>query len=85
MIDPFDSRHSDETTLHDAMRRFTERWQRRIPHEDRAAFEADFLMVVQAVHRDAMRPVSQLLRSAMAALPISPLLIPTPAEKPKET
>lgn len=57
-----------QASVHDYMERFAERWA---PGDRRAnaEFQADFLLVIQAVHRDAMKPMERALMTAFAALP----------------
>lgn len=63
-----DDRSTDERQLHDAMQRFANRWA---PADRREAadFHADLLMVMQALHRDTMRPVNALLRNSLSLMP----------------
>lgn len=71
-------RERDERSLHAAMLRFTKKWNP--DHKDDALdFQADLLVLVQAVHRDAMRETHALLTNALAAMPPKTIFV----EKPK--
>jgi hypothetical protein len=58
----------DERALHDYMEWFFKKYA---PADKREAaeFHADMAMVVQAVHRDAMRETHALLTKALMAMP----------------
>lgn len=71
-------RERDERSLHAAAQRFLKKWNP--DHKDDALeFQADLLLLVQAVHRDAMRETHALLKNALAAMPPQPIFV----EKPK--
>lgn len=61
-------RYTDERALHSAIAWFVMKWA---PKDGRTAaeFHADFIRVVQAIHADAARPVAEILKNALAALP----------------
>jgi hypothetical protein len=63
----------DERALHQRMEWFFKKYA---PADTREAaeFQADLMMVVQAVHRDASRETHALLAKALAAMPVSPLV-----------
>jgi hypothetical protein len=60
--------HRDERILHSRMEWFTKKYQ---PADRREAseFQADLLMLVQAVHQDASRYTHKLLENALRAMP----------------
>ncbi len=61
-------RESDERSLHAAMHRFAKKWNP--DHKDDALeFQADLLLLVQAIHRDASRETHTLLTNALMAMP----------------
>lgn len=63
----------DEQSLNRKVQWFTEKWTvaMDLNKRDAAEFVADFVTVVQAVHRDANRETHALLVSALAAVPPS--------------
>lgn len=63
----------DERIVHDYMERFVKKWAPSDRNEA-AEFHADFLSVIQAVHRDAARPMHDALTKAFAAMP--PMIFP---------
>lgn len=65
----------DERALHDCMSHFCLRWGP-IDRPESAEFHADLLLLVQQIHRDAMRPVHGLLDSALARQPLQTAIIP---------
>ncbi len=73
-----EERLSDERAIHDYMHRFCRRWA---PRDTRDAdeFQADFLLVVQAIHRDAIKPMEKALMHAFSMVP-SPLFPTKPTE-----
>jgi hypothetical protein len=58
----------DAREVHLAMEHFSFHWA---PSEPRKAaeFQADLLMLVQAVHRDSARPFADILAKAFSAMP----------------
>jgi hypothetical protein len=69
----------DERIVHDYMNHFCKRWAPSDQREN-AEFQADFLSVVQAIHRDAARPMHDALTKAFAAM--SPMIFPSPENAP---
>lgn len=63
-----------ERSVHAYMRRFVERWAP-TDRRDAAEFQADLVLVLQSVHRDASRDTHALLRRALEAMPPSPIFI----------
>lgn len=61
-------RDSDERALRHYVEHFIRAWAPPEPHAA-AEFQADFLLVVQAIHRDASRPLQKALTVAFAAMP----------------
>lgn len=61
-------RANDEYTLQRRMAWFSEKYDRGAP-EHNAEFHADLLLLIQAIHRDAMRETHRLLVTALAAVP----------------
>lgn len=61
----------DERTLHARMKWFVEKWttQMDLNKRDAAELNADLMMVMQAVHKDASRETHALLTKALAAMP----------------
>lgn len=61
----------DERSLHRRVQWFTEKWTTAMDlnKRDASEFAADFMLVVQAVHRDAGRETHALLRNALAVMP----------------
>lgn len=64
-------RDRDERSLHKRVQWFVEKWtaQMDLNKRDAAELNADLVMVVQAVHRDAGREYHHLLKSALSAMP----------------
>lgn len=62
-------RERDERSLHATTQRFTEKWTAELRSGDAGEFQADLLMLIQAVHRDAMRETHALLKSSLALMP----------------
>ena len=70
-------RERDERSLHTAMRRFTKKWNP--DHKDDAMdFQADLLLLVQAIHRDASRETHALLMNALAVMPPQTIFVDKP-------
>lgn len=71
-----------QAALSNYMEQFTRRWA---PHDrrDNAEFQADFLLVVQAVHRDAMKPMEAAMTAAFSSLP--PMFLHQPEAKGQKT
>lgn len=65
-------RSRDERMLHDCIEHFVEKWAPR--GRDNAEFHADFVRVVQVIHRDASRPFGKMLKKALEANPLSYLM-----------
>lgn len=67
----------DERSLHRKVQWFTEKWTIALDlnKRDAAEFSADFVTVVQAVHRDANRETNALLTRALSAMPPQPIII----------
>ena len=61
-----------QAPLHDYMRDFAKKWSPSDVYEN-SEFQADFLRVVQAIHRDAMRPVENLMKNMLSATPLPPM------------
>lgn len=72
--------HRDERVLHARMEWFTNKYQ---PEDRREAseFQADLLMLIQAVHQDSSRYTHHLLKNAFAAMP--PMMVQPTIEKTK--
>lgn len=68
-----DDADMDARMLHDAMERFSYHWAPSEPRKQ-AEFQADLLLLIQAVHRDAARPFGKMLENAMALMP--PMIFP---------
>jgi len=68
-------RDMDERSLHGRMKWFTEKWTAELRSGDAGEFQADLLLLVQAIHRDANRETHRLLVSALSAAPPSPVFI----------
>jgi len=68
----------DERALHRKVQWFTEKWTTAMDlnKRDAAEFSADFVTVIQAVHRDASRETHALLTKALMAMPPQPIIIP---------
>lgn len=62
-----------ERDLHRYMQYFTEKWSPE-DHQKAAEFHADFLAVVQTIHRDALQPMTDALTQAFCAAPITPFV-----------
>lgn len=64
-------RDDDERSLHRHVQWFTEKWSVALDlnKRDASEFAADFLLVVQAIHRDAGRETQALLMNALGAIP----------------
>ena len=75
----------DERQLRERVAYFCEKYAP-ADKQDAAEFQADLMMVVQAVHRDAMRCTHELLKHALAVMPNPPMvwrdLRPKPEDKP---
>lgn len=67
----------DERELNRRVKWFVEKWAERLDasREETAELSADFVSVVQAVHRDASRETHALLTNALAAMPPSPIIL----------
>lgn len=68
-------KNRSERDLHRYMQHFTEKWS----PEDRqkaAEFQADFLTVVQAIHSDALRPMSDALERAFRVASMATPFVP---------
>ena len=67
----------DERSMHARVKWFSEKWAAHLDLSGRetAEFHADFIMVVQAIHRDANRTTHELLMNALASAPIPAMLI----------
>lgn len=72
-------REMDERTLHGRMKWFTEKWAM-AQQEAQSEFQADLLLLIQAIHRDASRETHALLTKALMAMPPQPIFIPTKSE-----
>lgn len=71
-----DDANMDARMVHDAMERFSYHWAPSEPRKQ-AEFQADLLLLIQAVHRDAARPFGDMLTKAIAAMPpLSPMIFP---------
>jgi hypothetical protein len=71
----------DETILHQRMQWFFEKYAP-ADKRDAAEFQADLMMVVQAVHRDASRHTHDLLGKALSLMPWpSTIVMPGPEKK----
>ena len=57
-----------QAPLHDYMEHFAEKWAPTDRREN-AEFQADFLRVIQAVHRDAMKPMEKARTAAVSVMP----------------
>ena len=68
----------DERDLHRKVQWFTEKWTvaMDLNKRDAAEFSADFVTVIQAVHRDASRTTHELLAKSFAAMPPPSFIIP---------
>lgn len=64
-------RDIDERLLHERVQWFTEKWTTLMDlnKRDAAGLNADLIMVVQAIHRDAGREYHALLKTAFAVMP----------------
>lgn len=65
---------TSQRCLHNNVERFTREWAPGDPRR-RAEFNADLILLVQAVHHDAMIPVERLLSNALRCIPLSPLFL----------
>lgn len=67
----------DEQSLHRRVRWFVEKWTNHLDmnRHDTAELNADLVMVVQAVHRDASRETHALLTKALMAMPASSIIL----------
>jgi hypothetical protein len=61
--------HTDARIVRDAMERFSYHWAPSEPRKQ-AEFQADLLLLIQAVHRDAARPFGDMLTKAMSVMPL---------------
>ena len=68
-------REYDERSLHHCVERFVSRWTEGMGGVERSTFHGDLVLLIQAVHRDAMRETHALLKSALAVMPPSPIII----------
>lgn len=68
-------RDIDERSLHSRMKWFTHKWTAELSSRDASDFNADLLMLVQAIHRDANRETHALLTKALMAMPPQPIFI----------
>ena len=64
-----------ERSLHHGAERFVSRWTDGMGSEERSKFHVDLVLLIQAVHRDAMRETHALLKNALAVMPPSPIII----------
>jgi hypothetical protein len=73
-------RDMDERALHQRMEWF---FKKHAPADryEAAEFQADLLMVIQAVHRDASRHTHELLAKALSAMPMPATFMPVPEKK----
>jgi hypothetical protein len=70
-----------QAPLHDYMDHFAKKWA---PFDRRrnAEFQADFLCLVQAIHREAMKPMERAMTSAFSLVPLQSIISSGP-EKDK--
>lgn len=68
-------RDRDERHLHAYVERFVKKWAPK-DRDENAEFHADFISVVQVIHRDASRPFGAMLEKAMMAMPSWPITVP---------
>jgi len=75
-------RDLDERSLHGRVQWFTEKWatQMDLNKRDAAELNADLILIVQAIHRDAGREYHALLKTAFAAMPPAVFFPETPAK-----
>lgn len=68
----------EERALHRRVQWFVEKWTTSLDlnKRDAAELNADLVMVIQEVHRDASRTTHELLRNSLAAMPPRPMIIP---------
>lgn len=68
----------DERALHKRVEWFVEKWTTAMDlnKRDAAELNADLVMVVQSVHRDASRETHALLTKALMAMPPQPIFVP---------
>ncbi len=68
----------DERSLHMRVKWFVEKWTTAMDlnKRDAAELNADLVMVVQSVHRDASRETHALLTKALMAMPPQPIFVP---------
>lgn len=61
----------DERAVHRRVQWFVEKWTTSMDlnKRDSAELNADLVMVIQAVHRDASRETHELLRRSLAVMP----------------
>lgn len=70
----------DERALHRRVQWFVEKWTTSMDlnKRDAAELNADLVMVIQEVHRDASRGTHALLRNALAVMPTpAQMIIPS--------
>lgn len=60
--------HRNERLLHARMEWFTNKYQP-VDRREASEFQADLLMLIQAVHQDASRHTHKLLEKSLAAMP----------------
>lgn len=67
----------DEREMNQRVKWFIDKWCERMDasREEASEFSADFVMVVQSVHRDASRETHDLLYKALSALPPPPIYV----------
>ena len=67
----------DEQSLHRRVQWFVDKWTNQLDLNRRDASElnADLLMVVQAVHKDASRETHALLTKALMAMPAPSIIL----------
>ena len=72
-------RDLDERALHKRVQWFVEKWTTAMDLNKRHAAElnADLVIVVQSVHRDASRETHALLTKVLMAMPPQPIFVPT--------
>lgn len=68
----------DERALHRRVQWFVEKWTTSMDlnKRDAAELNADLVMVIQEVHRDASRTTHELLRNSLAVMPPTQFIIP---------
>jgi hypothetical protein len=64
-----------QVPLHDYMEHFAREWAPDFPDAN-AKFQADFLRVVQAIHREAMKPMERAMTAAFSTMPMPQMIFP---------